>query len=156
MKSGNILEIVQGFLRHHLICILLIGWPWFSEFGRLRKVKRYVEVWKGLVWHHLICLFSLDCWPWYSDFFFGKSNYTLKFVKAPPYLYSLQHCQGFSGESARMKIEEKGKHNALVTIKFNTQRKLLQKIWFWIVKSFEINWFYAQQDRIHPMIMFSF
>ena len=27
------------------------------------------------------------------------------------YLYSLQHCQGFSRESARMKIEEKGKQS---------------------------------------------
>ena len=33
-----------------------------------------------------------------------------------------------------MKIEEKGKHKALVTIKSNTQRKLLQKNYFELLK----------------------
>ena len=39
---------------------------------------------------------------------------------APPYLYSLLHCQGFSGESGRMKIEEK--ENTRLWSQHNTEK----------------------------------
>ena len=68
-------------------------------------------------------------------FFFLKVKLYLEVCKGTTLFVFLAALSRFlRGESARMKIEEKGKHNALVTIKFDIQRKLLQKIDFKLLK----------------------